>query len=168
MEIIKNFGIDPILLGAQIVNFLIVLYILRRFLYKPVLGTLKKRKDAIKEGLKNAEEAHLRLETAIEEEKNILKNAQIQSKKLIEDAKKEGLEMVQKTQSETKIQADRILNETRLQIAIETKEAEKRLAKNISRLATELIQKSTLELFKKDEQEMVMRNVLNKFKEKVF
>jgi F-type H+-transporting ATPase subunit b len=57
MEILKTFGFDPILLGAQIINFLIIFYLLKRFLYKPVLGMLKTREDKIKEGIKQAEEA---------------------------------------------------------------------------------------------------------------
>ena len=57
MEIIKNFGVEPVLLVAQIINFLIILFILKKFLYKPVLDTLKKREDSIKEGLKQAEES---------------------------------------------------------------------------------------------------------------
>ena len=56
MEIINNFGLDPLLLGAQIVNFLIIFFILKRFAYKPVLDILKKREDSIKEGLRQAEE----------------------------------------------------------------------------------------------------------------
>lgn len=166
MELIKNFGIDPILLGAQIVNFLIVLYILRRFLYKPILDTLQKRKHVIKEGLKNAQSASLRLEKVILEEKNILRNAQTQAVKLIDDAKKENQEMMQKSKEETKAQADRILKVARTQITFETKEAEKRLADNVNRLAVKLIQKSAFELFGKSEQEMVMKNILRKLKEK--
>lgn len=166
MEIIKNFGIDPILLGAQIVNFLIVLLILRKFLYKPILETLQKRQDKISEGLRVTEEARVRLEKVVEEEKTILTKANTQGKKLIEDAKKESLEMIQKAQFEAKVQAEKLVNEARLQIGIEAKETEKRLASNISNLAIELIQKSALELFGKQEQEIVMKNVLNKFKKK--
>ena len=57
MEILENFGLNPMLLIAQIVNFLIVLFILKKFLYKPVLEMLKKRQTTIKDGLKQAEEA---------------------------------------------------------------------------------------------------------------
>ncbi|MBU2632677.1 F0F1 ATP synthase subunit B, partial [Patescibacteria group bacterium] len=49
MEIVKQFGLDPVLLVAQIVNFLILLFILKKLLYKPVLELLKKREDTIKE-----------------------------------------------------------------------------------------------------------------------
>ena len=57
MELIKNFGLDPVYLAAQIVNFLIILYFLRRFLYKPVFKMLKKRENEIKEGLEKTEES---------------------------------------------------------------------------------------------------------------
>ncbi len=73
MEIIKNFGLNPILLAAQIVNFLIIFFILKKFLYKPVLNVLNKRQVTIKEGLKQAEEARVKLEKVVIEEKDILK-----------------------------------------------------------------------------------------------
>ena len=167
MEIIKNFGIDPVLLGAQIVNFLIVLYILRRFLYKPILDTLQKRRESIKQGLEASDEARVRLEKVVEKEKKILNNAHVRSQKLIDYAKKETNDLMQKTKNQAKIQADRILNQARLQITIETKEAEKRLASNISQLGIEFIQKSARSLFGSNEQEIVMKNVLQKFKKKI-
>ena len=166
MELINNFGIDPILLGAQIVNFLIVLLILRKFLYKPILDTLKNRRDKISDGLLLTEEARVRLEKIEKDEKNILKNAKDEGKKLIDDAKKEATEMIQKAQFEAKMQAERLIGEAKLQINLEAKETEKKLANNISRLAIELIEKSSLELFGKKEQEIVMKNALNKFKKK--
>ena len=77
MEILKNLGFDPVMLAAQIVNFLIILYLLKRFLYKPILEMLKKREDSIKEGLKQAEEARITLEKTLQEEKKILSKAKI-------------------------------------------------------------------------------------------
>ena len=63
------------LLAAQIVNFLIVLFILRKFLYKPILDALKKRKDKISDGIRESEEARIRLEKITKDEKMILRNA---------------------------------------------------------------------------------------------
>ena len=166
MDILEKFGVDPILLVAQIVNFLIIFFILKKFLYKSVLDLLKKRQNKIKEGLEQAEEARIRLDKVVIEEKNILSNAHLQGKKLIEDAKKESLEMMQKAKFEAKIQATNILHEARLQINSEAKETEKRLASNINSLAIELIRRSSSELFGKQEQELVMKNVLSKFKKK--
>src|ERR1035437_2709692 len=95
MEILKNFGFDPILLVAQIVNFLIILFLLKKFLYKPVLDMLKKRKDDIEKGVKDAEEGRLTLEKALEEEKKILRIAQEQSKKIIDDAGNQAIAIAQ-------------------------------------------------------------------------
>ena len=50
MEVLKNFGFDPVLLAAQIVNFLILIYILNRFVFKRVLEFLKAREEKIKSG----------------------------------------------------------------------------------------------------------------------
>lgn len=166
MEFIKNFGLDPVLLFAQIVNFLIILYILRRFLYKPILSALEKRKQLIKEGLDKTEEARVRLEQIVEKEKTVLRTAQTQAKKILDDAKKESLIMVQKTEESTKIKAESILTQTREQIYFETREVEKRLTLHVSRLAVDFLQKAVKDLFSKEDQEAVMKNVLEKFRQK--
>ena len=72
MEIVDHFGLDPYLFGAQVINFLIIFYLLKRFLYKPVLEILRKREREIAEGLKQAEEGKILLEKAQEKEKEIL------------------------------------------------------------------------------------------------
>src|SRR5207247_1964428 len=51
MDVLHNFDIEWPLLVAQIVNFLIIFYLLKRFLYKPIFTVLKKRADTIKEEL---------------------------------------------------------------------------------------------------------------------
>lgn len=166
MELIKNFGIEPMLLGAQVVNFLVVLIILRKFLYKPVLDTLKKRKDKISEGLKIAEEASIRLEKVSQDEKIILKKAQNEGKKLIDDARSEALEMIRKADELTKVKTDRLLAEARNQIAHETKKAASKLEEKVSELAIDFIQKSVPSLFSKTDQQNVMKNVLSKLRNK--
>ena len=164
MELIKNFGIDPILLGAQIVNFLIVLFILRWFLYKPVLEMLKKRKDSIKEGLEKAEEARIRLEKVVEEEKNILKKAQAQAKKVVDDARVQAEDSSRQIEESTKKHAEKIFKEAKEQIDHQSLEAEKRLTLHISTLAVEFLQKSARQLFSEKEQKEVMENALKKLK----
>src|SRR3989344_4208301 len=91
MEFLQTLGFDPIMLGAQILNFLIILYLLKRFLYKPVLDIVKKRENKITQGLKDAEDAQKALDKALEEEKKILSKASENAKKIIENAKEEAL-----------------------------------------------------------------------------
>lgn len=164
MELIKNFGLEPMLLGAQIINFLIILFILKRFLYRPVLEILKKRQNVIKDGLKQAEDAKIRLEKVIIEEKSILTHAQLQSRKIIEDAKLEAIETIKKINEGAKLQAEKMLIDAREQITRESMETEKRLALKISKLAVTFLEKALKDFFSSKEQEKVISSVLKKIK----
>lgn len=166
MEILNEFGVDIRILFAQIVNFLIIFFILKRYAYKPVLELLKNRKKAIQEGIEKAEEARLMLEKAETREKEVLKNAQSQARKLLEETEKQRKESLEKTQVETHKLADKMLQEARNQISFETKQAEKRLAAHISELSVTFLQKSLSDLFTEHEQEVIMKNALKKMKKK--
>ena len=164
MEILKNFGINGYLLAAQIVNFLIILFILKKFLYKPILELLSKRKITIKEGLAQAEEARLKLEKVVVEEKQILKNAQLQARKIIEDAKQAALDTAQEIQESSKKQTEKMINDARVQIAREFQQTEKKLTVNISKIAVSFLQKSLEKFFSGKDQEKVMKEALSKIK----
>ncbi|MCL4387485.1 F0F1 ATP synthase subunit B [Patescibacteria group bacterium] len=164
MEILKDFGIEPILLGAQVVNFLIILYVLKRFLYKPVMDMIKKREDTIKEGLQQAEKAKITLEKSLEEESKILKKAQDQAKKIIEEAKAQSSIMKQELEETAKQRADKILSDAQIQISQDTKDAEKRLVERINDLAINMLAKSAKELFDEKEEKAIISKALKKIK----
>ncbi|MEI7750234.1 MAG: F0F1 ATP synthase subunit B [Candidatus Moraniibacteriota bacterium] len=98
MEILTQIGINGKLLLAQAVNFLVLLFILHRFAYKPMLAFLEKRTERIEEGLRNAEEAKKRLDEAGKSEEKILTAAREEAKKLVAEtrasAEKRGAEMI--------------------------------------------------------------------------
>jgi F-type H+-transporting ATPase subunit b len=166
MELIHEFGIDPILLGAQIINFLIILFVLKKFLYKPILQTLQSRQQRIKEGLKQAEEAQVLLEKTAQKEQEVLKKAQSEARLLLEETKKQRDEILKEAELSAKKHADQILAEARKQIVSETKEAQKYLSVQISSLAIEFLQKSASDLFGKEEQEIVIKNAVKKLGKK--
>ncbi|MEK7193279.1 MAG: hypothetical protein AAB652_00650 [Patescibacteria group bacterium] len=60
-DFIEKLGIDWRLLTSQVVNFLLLLTVLRLFAYKPVLKILKDRKRKIEEGLEKTAEAETKL-----------------------------------------------------------------------------------------------------------
>ncbi len=164
MEIIKNFGLDPKLFAAQIINFLVVLYLLRRFLYKPLLDLLETRRNAIAKGVEQAEEARILLEKAEEREKQLLKKAQEEAKRLLTEAKNQRVVLLKVTETMAKKQAEIILEEARAQIAFETKETEKKLSAHISELALLFLQKSLTGIFTEKEQALIVKNAVSKIK----
>lgn len=165
-EILKNFGINPILLIAQIVNFLIILYILKRFMYKPVLTVLKKRQQTIKEGLKQAEESRILLDKTEAREKEILKQAQAEARKMLEETRKQRDEILAEAENSAKVHAQRILEDAKKQITQESREAQKALAMQISGLAVEFIQKSAGQIFSDEDQEKLIKNAVQKIKKR--
>lgn len=164
MEIVKNFGVNPVLLGAQIVNFLIILFILKKFLYKPMLELLRKRQETIKDGIRQAEEARIKLEKVIIEEKNILKQAQIAAKKIVDDAREEAVDVTKQINDDAKKHTEKMLKDAKEQISRESLGVEKRLAVNTSKLAVSLLEKALKDFFSAKEQEEVVENAINKIK----
>ena len=69
MDALQTFGLQPYLFVAQVVNFLIIAYVLWRFLLKPMMTGLKLRKDKIAQGLADADRARRTLAEANREER---------------------------------------------------------------------------------------------------
>lgn len=164
MELIQQFGIDWKLLIAQAINFLVIMYILKRFLYKPILEVLKNRENVVKKGLEQAADAAKMYEEATEKEKAILKKAQSEAKKLLEDANQQRIEMLTKAEESTKKQVEQMLSEGRAQIAEDVVKAQKDLRGDISKIASELLEKSLTGFFTEKEQADVMKNATKKIK----
>ena len=94
-ELLSNLGINGWLLGAQVVNFLILLFVLNKFVYKPLLAYIEKRKQLIQEGIENAQKIDERLEEIKQKESDALTRARKEAQKIIDKAKKSGEEEAQ-------------------------------------------------------------------------
>lgn len=164
MEILKTFGFDPVMLGAQIVNFLIIFYLLKRFLYKPVLEMLKKREDTIAKGLEQAEQSRITLEKTLEQEKKILTKASEESKKIMEEAKFQAIEISKEIEENTKKATEKMLIEARQQIEQDAKETEKIISEKVSIIAAGMLTKSLEGMFGKKEQKQIADKALKEIK----
>ena len=86
-ELISKLGIDWRLLIAQIVNFLILLGILYKFLYKPVLAMLEKRTATIEKSLEDAKKIEENLKAAEAARDAKIMEAREESRKIVEKAR---------------------------------------------------------------------------------
>ncbi|MEK9176637.1 MAG: F0F1 ATP synthase subunit B [Patescibacteria group bacterium] len=157
MQIFKDFGVNPVLLAAQIVNFLIILYVLKRFMYKPVIAMLKKREDEIKKGLSDSEKNQKQLIETIEKEKAILQAARENADKMIAEAKLEATESKNQIEAATKKEIEKMQVQARETIEQETKAAEERLTRNIGEIAISLLEKSLTGIFGEKEQKSILK-----------
>ena len=141
MEALANLGIDGKLLLAQAINFLVLLFILRRFAYRPMLAFLEKRTERIEQGLQDAKKAKDDLLQVAKQEKEILAHARQEAKLLIEtaeiSAKKRDAERLVATEEEAK----RFLEGARLTIEEEKVKMVAEAKKEIAEVVTLSVEK---------------------------
>jgi len=83
----REFGVDMPHLIAQIVSFLIVAFLLKRFAYQKVLDVLENRRTRITEGLANAEKIKADLAKTEAARLEVMNAANVQANRLIEEAR---------------------------------------------------------------------------------
>lgn len=88
MEFFNAFGVSWKSLIAQFVNFAILMFILHRFAYKPLLKFMQDRTSAIAQGVQNAKEAKHALEQSKEQSGEVLANAHREAIAIVEQARK--------------------------------------------------------------------------------
>ncbi len=93
MEIFQAFGLDLKLLIANFVNFAILMFILYKLAYKPVLAFVHERRKKIEDGLKNAEEA-----------RKTLTEVELHKEQILSDARKEAQDILAQAKSRAEIQ----------------------------------------------------------------
>jgi F-type H+-transporting ATPase subunit b len=98
---ISQFGLDWKLFLSQLVNFILILIVLKFFVYNPVLKVLKERSKKIKEGLDKAEEAGLRLKEVDNIGKAKIKEAENTSINIIKDTEKKAKVLEQELQKKS-------------------------------------------------------------------
>ena len=119
MELLANLGIDWRLIIAQLINFTVLLAVLYKFLYKPVLKLLHERTARIEDGLKNAEvvETKLREATAAYDAK--VREARGEAQKILEATKKENEALKAELAAAAQKEVAKILESGRARLAVE-------------------------------------------------
>src|ERR1700722_8699544 len=156
MDIFQTFGLNPYLTIAQIVNFLILLYILKRYLYPPLFKVFKKREELVKESIEKAEQSEKALEKAKEQEKEIIKNARLTGDDIIKEAKEQSEEIVKQAEISAKERVDKIINDAKSQIALETAQAQEELNKYVLGLSMDMLKKTLSNVFTEKEQSEII------------
>ena len=167
MEIVRNFGIQPVLLLAQIVNFLIILYLLTRFFYKPIVKLLEQRKRRIEESLKNADLIEEKLQKTQEKSAQILEEAQKNSQSLIADAKRESEKIISQATLEARKQLEEIVGASQVQIEAQRKQMQKQLEKETLNLVVEVVKKVLSRTLKPKERQDLTAKAVSEIEKKI-
>jgi F-type H+-transporting ATPase subunit b len=151
-ETAETFGFDWKIFFSQVISFIIVALVLRRFAYKPILGILEERRQRIAEGLLNAEKIKQQLAEAEQRHAEILAKANAQAQKMIDEARDSAAHVAERKQQEGIAAAEQIVAKAREASAIEHERVMTELKRELGRLVVDTTAKVTGKVLTSEDQ----------------
>ena len=130
-----EFGVNLPALIFQIVNFLLLLYLLNRLLFKPLLKTLDERQARISQGLKDAEQAARDRELARAEREAALDEARREAQSMVARATKIAEDSRNEIVAAARSEAERVTARARDEIIAEKERAMAEIREQVADLA---------------------------------
>lgn len=114
---------DPGLFLWTILTFLVLLVLLAKFAWKPLLALLDRREEMIRQSLDDADKAKQELQRLQQESKEILSKARVEAQSILAKSRSQAEKLKGELRQEAKVQADSILRDAEKQIQVETEKA---------------------------------------------
>lgn len=161
MDALRPLGIDPALLIAYVINFAILLLLLRLFLYRPILRMLSERRQKIQESLEQADKVRQEAEVQQAEFRRELEEARKTSQEAAARAAQETEKMREAILADARKEAEQIRDQARQQIEVERQQTMAELQRQVADLAVDLTRKVIGETVAVDER--AQRQLIQKF-----
>src|SRR4030095_605163 len=136
-ETAETFGWTWQLFLAQVISFVVVALLLRRFAYKPILAVIEARRSKIEEGQINAEKIKKELAEAEKRYQEIIAKANADAQKMIDEARDSAAHLSERKQQEAITAAEQIITKARDAAAIEHERTMESLKHELGRLVVE-------------------------------
>lgn len=117
------------------VLFFLLLFILRKFAWKPILSAVKNREETIENSLKAAQEAKNEMESLTAKNEELLQQAKIERDKLLKEAKEKRDEIVDKAKDQANDEAKKLIESARISIQKEKEISFQKLKKEVVGIA---------------------------------
>lgn len=120
-------GVNWKLLVEQAIAFLILVWVLAKFVYPTLIKSIDDRRSAIEAGLKEAKQSQEALEKAEAKVAQLLEQARADADEVIARSHKEAAVMVADAETKAKTRAEQIVADARNQLAAEVSKARQEL-----------------------------------------
>ena len=161
MAALRPLGIDPALLIAYLINFVILVFLLRLFLYRPVLNMLGERRQRIRESLEEADKVRQQAQVQRSEFQRELEEARRTSQEAAARAAEETEKMRGGILAEARKEAEQIREQAHQQLEVERQQVMAELRRDVVDLAVELTRRVVGETVAVDEQ--AQRKLIQRF-----
>lgn len=165
---IAALGINWRFFISQVVNFLLLVLLLRWLLYKPVTKMLDDRRKKIADTQALAEKYIREAQESEIKNKEILDKAKEDAKKILEDMKEQAQEEAKKIKGDSETEAKRILERNQREIEQDRLKMIKSLENELAELVLLASGKLTKKSIKPEVQKTLVGDVLEDLKNKKF
>lgn len=156
---------DVGLLFWTVISFFVLLFLLKKFAWKPIVGTVNDREKSIREALASAEKARLEMQNLQADNERILKEARTERETMLKEAREIKTKMIADAKEEAQTQANKMIEQAQIAIASEKKSAMVELKNHVVGLSVDIAEKMVKEeLSNKDKQLKLVENMLGEAK----
>lgn len=153
--------VNPGLIIWTAVIFVLLLLILRKIAWKPILNALDERESFIKDSLEKAEKAKEEAEKILEENKKNLANAEAEGQKVIIHSRKYAEELREQILADSRQEAKKILQDAQADIERKNQEAFDKLKGQVAEISIAAAEKILKENLDKDKQASLVNRFID-------
>ncbi len=141
---------------AQLIVFIILLFLLKKFAWKPLMGVMKEREEHIANEIETAEKNRQEAERLAKEAQDEIKSTRQQAQQIIEDAKETAKDQEQAIITAAREEANRLKEAARIEIEQERDKAIQALQDQVASLSVKIASKVIeKELSEKDQEKLI-------------
>lgn len=149
----------------MLLSFSVVLYILRKFAWKPILKSIHDREDSIEAALRSADKARDEMARIQADNEKILNQSRIESEKILRESKELGDKYIADARKAASVEAAKLIEEAKKVIESEKMAAISQVRNEIAELSINIAEKLLKsELTDMSRQSKIIQNSLDNFR----
>jgi F-type H+-transporting ATPase subunit b len=149
----------------SVLTFLFLLFILRKFAWKPILDAVNEREEGIKNALLSAENAKKDMQNLKSDNEKLLAEARAERDAMMKEAREIKDKMINDAKSEAQLSGEKMIAQAKVAIESEKNAAMAELKNQVSSLSLEIAEKVLRdELSNKDSQTKLVEKMLGEAK----
>ncbi len=154
--------VDPGLFIWTIVTFLVLLTVLAKFAWRPLLDALETRQNAIRKSLDDAQQAKGELERLNAESARIIQQARIDADAIVSQSRVDGDRLREEIRAKARTEADHIVKNAERQIQLETSRALEQIRREAVDLSVMIASKIIQRNLSKEDNQRLIDEALNR------
>tara|TARA_B100001989_G_C24367095_1_gene377460 strand:- start:138 stop:638 length:501 start_codon:yes stop_codon:yes gene_type:complete len=151
-KLIEEFSIG--LFFWQTIIFVILIFLLKKFAWSPILKAVNDREQGIKDALDSAEAAKIEMQSLQADNEKIMKEARAERDSLLKEARDLKNSMISQAKDEAKSEAQKIIESANEAILNEKNAAVSDIKKQVASLSIEIAEKLLKEKLSDDNKQM--------------